>query len=98
MIFSTFCNGQKYTTIDSCDCLFMGLNRKQWEVKDKPYWDSIDIKAIKDAGGLYMGDLTSDLCCFTMGRQGSYEVHIYHPSVDLTQIEMHWIIKRKKKK
>jgi hypothetical protein len=84
--------------VDSCvGCIFLGLNREEWKIKDKPYWDSIDIKAIKDNGGWYMGDLPSSMSGRTTGRENYYEVSIYHPSVDSTQIEKHYLIRRRSK-
>lgn len=81
---------------DSCiNCNFMGLTNEQWKIKDKPYWDSIDRIAIKGAGGIYIGDLPSSLCCFVFGFVNNYEVHIYHPSIDSTIVEYHY--KRGKK-
>lgn len=84
--------------IDSCvGCIFLGLNTEEWEIKDKPYWDSIDSKAIKDNGGWYMGDLPSSMSGWATGRENYYEVSIYHPSVDSTQIEKHYLIRRRSK-
>jgi len=100
LLLCAVCHGQKKREIvkDSCiNCLFMGLTNKEWQMKDKSFFDSLDRKAIKDNGGWYMGDLPSSMCCMTMGTENYYEVHIYHPSIDSTIIEKHYLIRRRSK-
>ena len=80
---------------DSCvGCIFLGLNREEWKIKDLPYWTAIDARVQAKYHGVYLGDLPSTTAGFFWAGTDYYEVHIYHPSVDSMQIERHYLIRR----
>lgn len=75
--------------------MFGGLTGEQWKIKDKPYWDSIDRRAIKNNGGFYIGDLPSQTGNPCLLSRDSMIAFIYHPSIDSTIIERHYYLKIK---
>lgn len=93
------CLPSRGQTIDSCiNCNFMGLTTEQWEIKDAPFWRKIDSAAISRNGGLYLGDLPSQIgstiMCHNVPQWMYCEYFIYHPSIDSTIVEKHYFIKR----